>query len=165
AEPYAEGVAFAIGEGGREFLRASLLHFTEGRALQGASVSQLLRLAQALGLWPLVQRIRAERVSGCLSGLHLAFANFKAAQSRRRRRSSSASMHVIRDSGGRILNIIYDPSKSLTIGLHGRVRLKLLITRRMEEDPAQATALLIEHGLERVRLRYATVAELLALAW
>ncbi|KAL8438671.1 hypothetical protein ACSSS7_000013 [Eimeria intestinalis] len=35
----------------------------------------------------------------------------------------------------------------------------------MEEDPNKAASLLIEHGLDGVRLREATVAELLAVAW
>ncbi|KAL8444257.1 hypothetical protein Emag_005614 [Eimeria magna] len=117
------------------------------------------------GLWPLAQRIRAERAAGVLTDLHLAFSNFKSAQSRRRRRTSTALMHAVRDAQGRILSIIYDPNKTLPIGLQGRVRLKLLIAKRMEEDPNKAAALLIEHGLDGVRLREATVAELLAVAW
>ncbi|KAL8440395.1 hypothetical protein Efla_000283 [Eimeria flavescens] len=165
AEEYSEGVAFSVGEGGRELLRAALLQYTDGRTLQGASVPQLLRHAHSLGLWPLAQRIRAERSAGVLTDLHLAFANFKAAQSRRRRRSAAASMHVVRGEDGRILSIIYDPSKTLPIGLQGRIKLKLLITKRMEEDPTKAAALLIEHGLDGVSLREATVAELLAVAW
>ncbi|XP_026190062.1 uncharacterized protein LOC113146557 [Cyclospora cayetanensis] len=165
AEPYAEGVAFCIGEGGRELLRAALLHHTDGRALQGASVPQLLKLAHAAELWPLVQRIRAERLAGKLTGLHLAFCNFKAAQSRRRRRTCTVSMHAIRNGEGKILNIIYDPHKTLHIGLEGRSRLKLLITKRMDSNPETAMALLVEHGLQNICLRFATVAELLAIAW
>lgn len=165
AEKYSDGIAFSIGEGGREFLRAALLHYTNGRTLQGASIPQLLRHAHSFGLWPLVQRIRAERTTGKLTGLHLAFSNFKAAQSRRRRRTSTATMHAIRDANGRILSIIYDPSKTLPVGLQGRGKLKFLITKRMEENPDKATTLLAEHGLHGVRLRDATVAELLAVAW
>ncbi|KAL8270856.1 hypothetical protein Esti_005227 [Eimeria stiedai] len=165
AAQYSEGVSFSIGEGGRELLRAALFHYTDGRTLQGASVPQLLKHAFALGLWPLAQRIRAERSAGILTDLHLAFSNFKSAQSRRRRRSSTALMHAVRDAGGRILSIIYDPNKTLPIGLQGRVRLKLLIAKRMEKNPNKAAALLIEHGLDGVRLREATVAELLAIAW
>lgn len=32
------------------------------------------------------------------------------------------------------------PSKTLPIGLHGRGKLKLLITERMDEDPAKAVS-------------------------
>ncbi|KAL8448705.1 hypothetical protein Emed_003614 [Eimeria media] len=105
AAEYWEGVSFSIGEGGREFLRAALFHYTDGRTLQGASVPQLLKHAFVF------------------------------------------------------------PNKTLPIGLQGRVRLKLLIAKRMEEDSNKAASSLIEHGLDGVRLREATVAELLAVAW
>jgi len=163
---YTEGISFALGEGGRELLRACLnAKGCKGKELQGAAVPALLKLAHERDIWNVALRIRAERASGKYSPDHEAFIRFKASQSQQRKNVKKEYMRTERDpESGLIDNIVFDGRKKITLGKEGREILRQLLRQLHHQQPEEVDKKLEQYGFRYSELRNATVQQLVQMA-
>ena len=154
-----------LGEGGREMLRACLmLKGCKGKLMAGANRAALMLFAQEKGLQMLAIRLRVERQMGAgVSPLHRKFIKFKSMQTKIRKLTKKQQMKAVMDQNGR-LDVTFDDMKHLTIGKHGRDRIRRLIRKQHSNNPQNLQGALSRHGFDYQDLRNATVSQLLKMA-
>eukprot|EP00917_Polyrhabdina_sp_WS-2016_P008561 GHVP01019177.1.p1 GENE.GHVP01019177.1~~GHVP01019177.1.p1 ORF type:complete len:495 (-),score=76.79 GHVP01019177.1:2165-3649(-) len=163
--PFENGIIFPLGEGGRELLRACLIFKgCKGGKLQGASVADLLRLANEWALWKVALRIRIERISGELCHTHEAFVKFKSLQSHYRKFFRREHMEAERDTSGKIVRIRFEEPKFLTLGKEGRESLRAQLRRLHDRNSKEMNVILDQNGFKYSELRNATVMQLVKMA-